>query len=69
MLAIYGDVCDHEVEHRPRNHKVPSSIPGSLCQLGFSLAYTFGVNNGVVPRKQNREISICSKTCLLIIVK
>ena len=35
----------------PRNHKVPSWIPGR----GFSLAHSFGTSTGVVPRKQNLE--------------
>ena len=49
-------VRDREVERRPRNLEVPSSIPGSGCQLwDFSLAHTFGESTGVVPRKQNRE--------------
>ena len=56
----YGRSCSgvrgHEVERWPCNHKVPSSSPGSGSQLrDFSLAHTFGVSTGVVPRKQNRE--------------
>ena len=50
--------CVHgrEIECRPHNHKVPSSILGNGCQLwDFSLVHTFGASTGVVPRKQNRE--------------
>ena len=45
-----------EVERRPCDHEVPSSIPGSGSQLwDFILAHTFGTSTGVVPRKENRE--------------
>ena len=52
MCSVRG----REVELRPCNFEVPSSIPGSGCQhWDFSLAHTFGTSTGVVPRKQNRE--------------
>ena len=55
-LDTYFGVHCREVEHRPCNHEVPSSSPGSGSQLwDFSLAHTFGASTGVVPRKQNRE--------------
>ena len=50
-------VRGREVERRPSDLEVPSSISGSGCQLWdfFSLAHIFGASTGVVPRKQNRE--------------
>ena len=49
-------VRSREVERRPHNHKVPSSIPGCGCQLlDYLLVYTFGPITPVVPRKGNRE--------------
>ena len=54
------------VECWPCNHEVPSSNPGSGSQLwDFSLAHTFGASTGVVPRKQNQEISTSCKNLFL----
>ena len=60
IQKIRGGVRGREVEHRPRNHKVLSSSPGSGSQLrDLSLARSFGASTGVhvVPRKQNREVN------------
>ena len=44
-----------EVQRRPCNLEVLSSIAGCGCQLwDFSLAHTFDASTGVVPSKQNR---------------
>ena len=68
-----GGAHGRETQRLSLNHKVPSSIPGSGCQLlGFSLAHIFGASTstGVVPRKHNRENLVqVVKTCLLIDVK
>ena len=49
LCGVHG--C--EVERRPCSHKVPSSIPGSGCQLWDFNWYTHSVR--VVPRRQNGE--------------
>ena len=54
LLCYICGVDGREVECRPHNLNIVSLIPRSGYQLGFSLAYTFGVSTGVVQRKHCR---------------
>ena len=64
-LALYG-VHGREVECLPRNHKVPSSIPWSMCQMKFSSAKTFGASTQCSSQEAEfREISGSCKNLFL----
>ena len=67
-LRINGAVHGHEIQRWPRNPRIPSSIPESRCQLGFSLAHTFSIQHENWCSSQEaelREIRISCKNLLL----